>query len=388
MSKPDTNNSTSYSEDVEFLKKHTDVIELNDNSGKVRIALAPSIQGRVMTSTVSGGEGKGFGWINKKLLASGQPVKHINAFGGEDRFWIGPEGGQFSIFFKKDEPFDLAHWQTPEPIDTAAYEVAAKTRIKAVFTKKFKLTNYSGFKFDLDLNRTVQLLPAETAFEHLEIRPDPALRLVAFQTVNQLTNAGTTPWNKSTGLLSIWILGMFKHSPVTTVVIPIVAGNAPALGPEVTSDYFGPLPSDRIQVKHGAVFFKADGQYRSKIGISPARTKPVIGSYDPSSGTLTIVQFSYNKEAKDYVNSLWELQKDPYAGDVINSYNDGAPEPGAEQLGPFYEIETSSAVHELKPGGKLEHTHRTIHITGDNAAIDKVARKVLGVSLEQIQSAL
>ena len=31
----------------------------------------------------------------------------MNGFGGEDRFWLGPEGGQFSIFFKKDDPFDL-----------------------------------------------------------------------------------------------------------------------------------------------------------------------------------------------------------------------------------------------------------------------------------------
>lgn len=388
MSKTNAHNSTSYAADIDFLRKHTEVIELYDNSGKVRIALTPSIQGRVMTSTVSGGEGSGFGWINRKLIASGKTVKHINAYGGEDRFWIGPEGGQFSVFFKKDEPFDLEHWQTPAPIDTAAYEVAAKTRIKAVFTKKFNLTNYSGFKFDLDLNRTVQLLPAETAFDHLKMQPDPGLKLVAFQTVNQLTNAGTTPWSKSTGLLSIWILGMFKHSPATTVVAPIVEGDREELGPEVTADYFGPLPPDRIQVKHGAVFFKADGQYRSKIGISPARTKPVTGSYDPIAGTLTIVQFSFDKKAADYVNSLWEQQKNPYAGDVINSYNDGAPEPGAEQLGPFYEIETSSAAHELKPGGKLEHTHRTIHITGDKAAMDKVARKVLGVSLEQIQTAL
>jgi hypothetical protein len=29
-------------------------------------------------------------------------VPHINVFGGEDRFWLGPEGGQFSIFFAKD----------------------------------------------------------------------------------------------------------------------------------------------------------------------------------------------------------------------------------------------------------------------------------------------
>jgi hypothetical protein len=37
----------------------------------------------------------GFGWINRKLIASRKIQPHINVFGGEDRFWIGPEGGQF-----------------------------------------------------------------------------------------------------------------------------------------------------------------------------------------------------------------------------------------------------------------------------------------------------
>ena len=27
--------------------------------------------------------------------------EHVNVFGGEDRFWLGPEGGQYSIFFVK-----------------------------------------------------------------------------------------------------------------------------------------------------------------------------------------------------------------------------------------------------------------------------------------------
>ena len=40
----------------------------------------------------------------------------MNAFGGEDRLWLGPEGGQYSIFFRAGDPFDLEHWQTPPPL--------------------------------------------------------------------------------------------------------------------------------------------------------------------------------------------------------------------------------------------------------------------------------
>ena len=57
---------------------------------------------------------------------------------------------------------------------------------------------------------------------------------------------------------------------------------------------------------------------------------------------LTLVQYDQPEGATDYVNSMWEIQKEPFAGDVVNSYNDGPPAPGAKPLGPFYELETSS----------------------------------------------
>ena len=55
-----------------------------------------------------------------------------------------------------------------------------------------------------------------------------------------------------------------------------------------------------------------------------------------------LVQFDRPAGARDYVNSMWEVQRDPFAGDVVNSYNDGPPAPAAKPLGPFYELETSS----------------------------------------------
>ena len=90
--------------------------------------------------------------------------------------------------------------------------------------------------------------------------------------------------------------------------------------------------------------------------------------------------------AADYVNSLWEIQERPYEGDVVNSYNDGPPEPGARPLGPFYELETSSAAAELAPGESLTHVHQTFHFRGPEAELDAVAQATLGVSLERVKS--
>ena len=94
---------------------------------------------------------------------------------------------------------------------------------------------------------------------------------------------------------------------------------------------------------------------------------------------LTIVSFDLPAGAGDYVNSMWEIQKQPFAGDVVNSYNDGPPAPGAKPLGPFYELETSSPAAALAPGASLTHVHRTLHLEGEKAALDAIARRVLGV---------
>jgi hypothetical protein len=89
-----------------------------------------------------------------------------------------------------------------------------------------------------------------------------------------------------------------------------------------------------------------------------------------------------------YVNSMWEIQKEPYAGDVINSYNDGPTTPGGKPLGPFYELETSSPAVELQPGGSLSHVHRTFHFEGSIDELDKLSQAALGVSLQEIVKAL
>jgi hypothetical protein len=136
------------------------------------------------------------------------------------------------------------------------------------------------------------------------------------------------------------------------------------------------------------LFFSGDGQYRSKIGLSPQRARPIAGSYDAVNKVLTIVQYNKPQTAADYVNSMWELQKEPYKGDVVNSYNDGPSEPGAKPLGPFYELETSSPAAALKPGEAVSHIHRTYHLQGPEADLDTIAKAALGVTIAEIKSAL
>jgi hypothetical protein len=383
-----TSRATSFGDDAAFLAQHTDTIVLSDHRGQSKIAVAPDWQGRVMTSTAQGDAGLSYGWINRELIASGKLQPHINVFGGEDRFWLGPEGGQFSIFFAKGAKFELSDWFTPAALDTMPFAVSRRAKSSANFRAQFALTNYAGTRFEVQVDRTVQLLGAASAWKKLGTKPADGVSLVAYESVNQLRNTGSAAWRKDTGLLSVWILGMFNPGPQTTVVVPIKPGPESELGPKATSDYFGPIPPQRLVVKENAIFFSGDGRFRSKIGISPRRSKAVLGSYDAANKVLTIVQFTQPEGVTDYVNSLWRIQEHPFAGDAANAYNDGPPSPGAKPLGPFYELESSSPAAALAPGQKLIHIHRTMHLTGPEPALDLVAMKILGVSLAEIGATL
>ncbi len=377
---------SNFGDDVRFLREHTEVIVLEGNSGNALAAVCPEYQGRVMTSSADGPKGISHGWINRDAIAAREHQPHINVFGGEDRFWLGPEGGQYSIFFKKGDPFDLEHWQTPEAIDWGAWEVVERDSATVTFHRRAELTNYSGYRFSFEVTRRVRLIESGSVASLLGA-PTGASRVVAFETTNTLTNTGESTWEKETGLLSIWILGMFEPSSGTTVVVPFKPGPVDQLGPIVNDRYFGVVPEERLVVDSNALFFKGDGLFRSKIGVGKARALPTIGSFDAAGEVLTIVQYTLPENANDYVNSLWEVQDRPFSGDVVNSYNDGPPEPGARPLGPFYELETSSPAAELAPGEAITHVHRTFHFQGSRDHLDAIALDKLGVSLDRIEKA-
>ena len=65
----------------------------------------------------------------------------------------------------------------------------------------------------------------------------------------------------------------------------------------------------------------------------------------------------------------------------------GSPAPGEPPLGPFYELETSSPAAALKPGETMRHVQQTLHIQGTIEQLDPIARRLLGVGLEQIRAA-
>jgi hypothetical protein len=378
----------SFADDLAFLRQHTEIVVLSSEDGLSQVAVAPQYQGRVMTSTLDGPAGASAGYVHRPGVELAKPTPHMTVLGGEDRFWLGPEGGQFGLYFAPGAPFDLAHWQVPGPIDWGGWPIVARTPRSLDFQTTMELVNRAGTRFRLRVDRTVRLLTAEDIARVLGAPLPEGMRAVGFETDNRITNLGSEPLSPATGLVSIWILGMYPPAPRATVVIPFRPGSEQELGPIVNDRYFGAIGPDRLKVGERALFFRADGNQRGKIGVPRPRARPVAGSYDPDARRLTLVQFTLPETPREYVNSMWEEQAEPYAGDVVNSYNDGPLGPDAPPLGPFYEIESSSPAMALAPLESVAHVHRTLHLAGSAADLDQVARSQLGVSLAEVHDAL
>ncbi len=365
-----------------FATRGINTVELKSADGMSRVLMVPAWQGRVMTSTNAGRSGPSYGWINHDFIASGEYNPQFNSYGGEERFWIGPEGGPNSWFFKKGEEQIYANWKVPSIIDTDPFTVESVSDTAVTYVAQASLENASGRRFDIGFRRVVSLVGHAEAESLLGVALGEGVRALVYKTENSLTNEGTAVWSRERGMPSVWLLGCFNPTPTTTVFIPY---NRSFGGRIVKDDYFGSMPPERLVVNDGMVYFKIDGAYRAKIGLPAGSARDVCGSYDPVSKVLTILKYSVPEGPCDYVNSQWGEQEDAFGGDVINSYNDGPTETGVV-MGPFFEIETSSPGAALSPGQTLTHTQYTLHLEGDPAELDPIVRSVFGVSLRTIVS--
>lgn len=369
--------------DLAFLNQHAETVVLSDSLGKAQLVIVPGWQARVMTSTSNGTGGFSYGWINHKLIASRETLEHMNPFGGEERIWLGPEGGPFSLYFKKGLSQVFENWFVPPEIDTEGFEHISSSPDSARFSRQFSLMNYHGTELEIGLNRTISLLKRQDISSAIGIDMPEQVSAVAYQSDNVLTNIGKQAWTKETGMPCIWLLAMLNPSPGATMFIPFRKGKVSYLGLPVVDDYFGKVPADRLKVEDGMIYFRADGKYRSKIGIPSRRALPFSGSYDSLNRILTLVWCELPEGALPYVNGKWGDQEDPYSGDAINAYNDGPVEDGS-QLGPFYELESSSPAANLAPQGKLVHRQRIFHLEGPEDQLSRITEQVFGVTLKSI----
>ncbi len=381
-----------FSDNADFIARHARTVVLE--KANARAVIVPDWQARVAISTDDVRAGESFGWINREAIAGGilSPdaakgtlKEHIHAFGGEERFWLAPEGGQFCFYFPPGKSFEFSNWKVPAALDTEPFQIEERGTDFARFRREMTLRNYSGSTFKISCERTVSLIGAGELAAALKTDFDASkVSFAAIKSQNRITNAGETPWTEKTGMPAIWLLGMFDASDAATIAVPIK--KSPDGKENITDDYFGKIPPDRLKIRSGLLLMRADGRSRGKIGVPPECSTGMAAAYDSATKTLTLViALTPAGAGAKYVNNRWEIQGNPFEGDAVNAYNDG-PVNGA-QMGRFFELETTSPALPLKPRESFEYSQLTVHLRGDAEQLDKISKKVLGAGIEEISSA-
>ena len=359
-----------------------DAIVLSGEGGS-KVLVSPRFQGRIMTTRVGPIESVGF--VSLKTIAEGETHPNFNNFGGQDRYWLGPEAGQYGIYFPPGVDFDRKVWQVPPDFDRGPFKVVEKDAGKVKFTRDISVMNYIGTRFKARAEREVGLIPSAQLSRALGVDLPAGVNYCGSYSENKLINAGDQPWKKETGLINIWILGQFEPGEQTVIIAPFKPGDGPAYRDE---PYFGKVKPDRLKVVGNAVLLRADARSEGKVGIAQKRTGGLAGSIDFQNHLLVVVRFDVPKEEAMYGNSSWvKNQPDPYSGDLFQTYNSdrsGSP----DQRYAFYELESVSPSVELDPGKGVLHRHETYCFQGDDGKLKELARKILGVDLDEVRKAM
>jgi uncharacterized protein DUF6786 len=359
-----------------------DAIVLSGEGGS-KVLVSPRYQGRIMTTKVGPIESVGF--VSMKTIAEGETHPNFNNFGGQDRYWLGPEAGQYGIYFAPGADYDRKVWQVPPDFDKGPFKVEGKDAGKVKLSRDIAVMNYIGTRFKARAEREVGLIPAAGVSSALGVDLPAGVNYCGSYSENRLINAGDQPWKKETGLINIWVLGQFEPGDQTVIIAPFKPGDGPAYRDE---PYFGKVKPDRLKQVGNAVLLRADGRSEGKVGIAQMRTGGLAGSMDYQKHLLVVVRFDVPKEPALYGNSSWvKNQPDPYSGDLFQTYNSdrsGSP----DQRYAFYEMESVSPSVELAPGKGVVHRHETYCFQGDDAKLEELARKILGVDLAEVKKAM
>src|SRR3972149_6227009 len=150
----------SYPEGRDLIVRHARVVELGDGEGAL-VAICPEWQGRVMTSTCGGEDGPSFGFVNRAFIEAGKLDPRLNNYGAEDRMWLSPEGGPFSLWFKPGAEQTMETRPTPPALNEGAFKITSgRDDPYYRLARRMKCQNASGAEFDLAVPPDARLLNA------------------------------------------------------------------------------------------------------------------------------------------------------------------------------------------------------------------------------------
>jgi hypothetical protein len=349
-----------------------------------QVLVCPSLAGRVMGTTYNGAGGDFGGFVDAKAFREG--MKDIwDNWGGEERYWLCPEGGQFDLMFGgKKNCFD--NYRVQDGFNHSKYQVVDQAQTGDSITMKasFNLVNGIGTRFEVESVRRITALDSCP----YAVGTGGTVDFVGFQSESTITNIGKNPWTRETGCLAHWHLGQFLPGPQVIVVIPFRQGHLS--DPPIREDYFrefcidGRMPPNRYWTKDGYTLFKADGKCRMKIGQNRSRALGWLASYNLQTHEIILMDYDYYTHL-DYAASYWYEQAEPFNGDCISFSAEGPGAPG-EPDGRCYELESMSPAMLLAPGESFTFRTRTMHIKGPRRTMAALCRRQLGPELAALEA--
>ncbi len=111
----------------------------------MKVLVSPAHQGRIFTMQVGSVESTGL--VNLDAIRAGETSTQFNNFGGLDRFWLGPEAGQFGLYFEPGAELTRDVWRVPADFDRGPFRVVSSDASRVVMTRDIEVTNYSGTRF-------------------------------------------------------------------------------------------------------------------------------------------------------------------------------------------------------------------------------------------------
>lgn len=351
------------------------ILEFGAGDG-TRLLVAPALAGRVLTSVFR--DGTEAAWLDRRAIAAGYgtPARFHN-FGGQDRIWLGPEGGPFGYFFAPGAKCEPDAWRAPRLIDRGSWRLLTRDRLGARMRLEGTIVDASGGRMRVRIVRDVRALGRADVEERLGARLPRSVESAGSESSQVLTRLSAAPLPPRPALPQLWVLGQFPCGPRAVVFAPLRAGARSAVKP-FEDRYFGPPGPRRILYTAGdggppCVLFRADGRLRSKFGVPVRHSSGIAGAFDPQRELLTIVRFDVHPAAP-YGSFLWSPRaRELRGGDVFQSYNSGD--------GTCFELE-SVAPASPEAGSKARaHRHATLFLRGNPRVLRNFLRERLRIRL-------
>lgn len=223
--------------------------------GVNRIAVAPDMGARVFVE-VAGIFVHRIDWETVQ-----RPDRAFNNFGGVN-LWPAPEGGPLGFNYRGDE------WIVQPAINNEPFDVQNREDALIHVAKRVLLTNRMGTCLEVDVARTVHLVPPSPSL----VECGPA-EIVAVETRDRIKVLNVV--SSRDALIAAWNLEQFDATEETVAFVRV-----PLSVEAINFDYYEPAPKNLITSHTEGFSFRVNGRQRGQIGLRTSARTEHIGFYD------------------------------------------------------------------------------------------------------------